>query len=64
MTTVKSKNVFNIAVKGTFDDCQNIVKKLFIDENLNSQLRLGSINSINWTRIMAQISYYIFLTIK
>ena len=60
MTTVKSKNVFNIAVKGTFDDCQNIVKKLFIDENLNSQLRLGSINSINWTRIMAQISYYIF----
>ncbi len=60
MTTVNSSNVFNIALKGTFDDCQNIIKNLFIDDELNSKLNLGSINSINWTRIMAQITYYIY----
>ena len=60
MTTVKSKNVFNLAIKGNFDDCQNIVKKLFTDKDLNSRITLGSINSINWTRIMAQITYYIY----
>jgi threonine synthase len=60
MTTVNSDNVFNIAIKGTFDDCQDIIKRLFRDDQLNSSLNLGSINSINWTRIMAQISYYIF----
>ena len=60
MTTVNSKNVFNIALKGTFDDCQNIIKKLFRDNELNKNLNLGSINSINWTRIMAQITYYIY----
>ena len=60
MTTVNSSNVFNIALKGTFDDCQNIIKKLFIDDELNKRLNLGSINSINWTRIMAQITYYVY----
>ena len=60
MTTVNSSNVFNIALKGTFDDCQNIIKKLFRDNDLNQRLNLGSINSINWTRIMAQITYYIY----
>ena len=60
MTTVNTKNVFNIAVRGTFDDCQALVKKLFNDKDTNSKVNLGSINSINWTRIMAQISYYIF----
>ena len=60
MTTVNSKNVFNIALKGTFDDCQDIIKKLFRDNDLNKNLNLGSINSINWTRIMSQITYYIY----
>ena len=60
MTTVLSKNIHNLAVKGTFDDCQNIIKKLFRDKELNNKLNLGSINSINWTRIMAQITYYVY----
>ena len=60
MTTVNSRNVFNIALKGTFDDCQDIIKKLFRDNELNKNLNLGSINSINWTRIMSQITYYIY----
>ena len=60
MTTVHSSNVFNIGLRGTFDDCQNIIKKLFRDNELNKTLNLGSINSINWTRIMAQITYYIY----
>ncbi len=60
MTTINSNNVYNLAVKGTFDDCQNIIKKLFNDNKLNKVLNLGSINSINWTRIMAQITYYIY----
>ncbi len=60
MTTVNSNNVHNLALKGTFDDCQYLIKRLFGDEKLNNSLNLGSINSINWTRIMAQITYYIF----
>ena len=60
MTTVNSNNIFNIGLRGTFDDCQNIIKKLFRDNELNKILNLGSINSINWTRIMAQITYYIY----
>ena len=59
MTTVNSTNVYNIAVKGTFDDCQFIVKKLFKDK-ASKEKRFASINSINWSRIMAQISYYIY----
>ncbi len=60
MTTVISDNVYNIAIKGNFDDCQNIIKILFRDKQLNKKLKLGSINSINWSRIMAQITYYIY----
>ena len=58
MTTIDSKNVFNIAVKGNFDDCQFIIK-LFRDKDSISK-RFASINSINWSRIMAQITYYIY----
>ncbi len=64
MTTVNTNNVYNIAVKGTFDDCQELVKKLFNDKYTNKEINLGSINSINWTRIMAQISYYVFAYYK
>jgi threonine synthase len=58
MTTVLDKNVHNIALKGTFDDCQDIVKALFADPETNQVLKLGAINSINWARILAQIVYY------
>ncbi|OAV95479.1 hypothetical protein PTTG_04621 [Puccinia triticina 1-1 BBBD Race 1] len=58
MTTVLDNNVFNLAVNGTFDDCQDIVKTLFNDTQFNSTYRLGAINSINWARILAQIVYY------
>lgn len=58
MTTVLDKNVHNLAVTGTFDDCQDIVKALFADPDINSTLKLGAVNSINWARILAQIVYY------
>ncbi|KAF0482065.1 threonine synthase [Gigaspora margarita] len=58
MTTVLDKNVHNIAVEGTFDDCQDIVKTLFSDNQFNQKHNLGAINSINWARILAQIVYY------
>ena len=60
MTTVKSKNVYNIALAGTFDDCQKIVKEMFLDENFKSHVNLSGVNSINWARIVAQIVYYFF----
>jgi len=58
MTTVLDKNVHNLAVTGTFDDCQDIVKALFADKDANENLNLGAVNSINWARILAQIVYY------
>ena len=58
MTTVLDANVHNLAFEGTFDDCQDMVKALFGDEDLNSTHKLGAINSINWARIVAQITYY------
>ena len=60
MTTVPDANVFNIAIDGTFDDCQELVKNMFNDEQLNRELNLGAINSINWARLMAQIVYYVY----
>nr|GAT45959.1 tryptophan synthase beta subunit-like PLP-dependent enzyme [Mycena chlorophos] len=58
MTTVTDANVHNIAVQGTFDDCQDIVKTLFGDVEFNATHRLGAVNSINWARILAQTVYY------
>lgn len=58
MTTVLDKNVHNLAVEGTFDDCQDIVKALFSHPELSVSHNLGAINSINWARILAQIVYY------
>tara|TARA_Y100000389_G_scaffold205061_1_gene262587 strand:- start:3324 stop:4724 length:1401 start_codon:yes stop_codon:yes gene_type:complete len=60
MTTVSSKNIINIAVKGNFDDCQNIIKEIFSDEEYKKTNNLGAINSINWARIMCQITYYFY----
>ena len=59
MTTVASPNVHNIAIEGTFDDCQAIVKALFNDHEFRDDVNLAGVNSINWARIMAQIVYYV-----
>ncbi|MPY76231.1 MAG: threonine synthase [Alphaproteobacteria bacterium] len=58
MTTVASANVRTIAIEGTFDDCQDLLKAMFNDNALRRELRLSAVNSINWARIMAQIVYY------
>ncbi len=59
MTTVLSPNVRNIAIKGSFDDCQDLVKQLFADASFRDEMHLAAVNSINWGRIMAQIVYYV-----
>ena len=64
MTTVLSANVHNIAVDGTFDDCQDMVKSLFGDEGFRDTHNLSAVNSINWARIMAQIVYYFWAAIE
>lgn len=58
MTTVLDANVHNIALRGTFDDCQNIVKGLFNNHRFRDGVKLSGVNSINWGRIVAQIVYY------
>ncbi|KAI9679563.1 MAG: threonine synthase [Caeruleum heppii] len=58
MTTVLDANVHNLAVEGTFDDCQDTVKALFADPQINKTHNLAAVNSINWARILAQITYY------
>ena len=58
MTTVDAPNVHNIAVEGSFDDCQAIVKRLFADEAFVETVSLGGVNSINWARLAAQTVYY------
>jgi threonine synthase len=60
MTTVLDANVHNIAVQGTFDDCQDMVKALFGDAEMNKEHHLAAVNSINWARILAQITYYFY----
>jgi threonine synthase len=58
MTTVQAPNVANIAIEGTFDDCQDLVKAMFADAAFRRELRLSAVNSINWARIAAQVPYY------
>ena len=58
MTTVTSTNVHNVAIEGTFDDCQDLVKACFNDLPFRDEVNLSAVNSINWARIMAQIVYY------
>ncbi|CAK7903151.1 threonine synthase [[Candida] anglica] len=60
MTTVEDKNVHTLSVKGTFDDCQDIVKQIFGDADFNSKHHVGAVNSINWARILAQMTYYFY----
>lgn len=56
MTSVLDANVHNLTVEGSFDDCQDIVKALFADPDINKTHNIGAINSINWARILAQVS--------
>ncbi len=60
MTTVLDSNIHNIAVEGSFDDAQGIVKAIFNDRKFKQTFHLGSVNSINWARILAQIVYYFY----
>ena len=64
MTTVPDKNCFNLAIEGTFDDCQAIVKSIFNDLDFKKEYRLGAINSINWARVLAQVVYYVYAALK
>ena len=60
MTTGKDQNVFNIAINGNFDDCQNLVKSMFADKNFSKEIKMSGVNSINWARIIAQSVYYFY----
>ncbi len=60
MTTVLDSNIHNLAIEGSFDDAQAIVKALFNDQEFKHSYHLGSVNSINWARILAQIVYYFY----
>jgi threonine synthase len=62
MTTLTAPNVHAVAVEGTFDDCQDLVKAMFADEPFRARNRLSAVNSINWARVMAQIVYYVWAT--
>jgi threonine synthase len=62
MTSAVEANVHNIAIEGSFDDCQAIVKALFSDLPFRDRLHLAGVNSINWARILAQVVYYVTAT--
>jgi threonine synthase len=59
MTTVDSANVHNVAIEGTFDDCQDLVKAMFADVSFRERQQLSAVNSINFARVMAQTVYYV-----
>jgi threonine synthase len=60
MTTTKEQNVFNLAIEGNFDDCQNLVKSMFLDHDFSNSTNMSGVNSINWARIIAQTVYYFY----
>ena len=64
MTTGNDKNVFNIAIDGNFDDCQNLVKAMFSDLEFSKSIKMTGVNSINWARIIAQAVYYFYTYFK
>ncbi|MEM9561613.1 MAG: threonine synthase [Actinomycetota bacterium] len=59
MTTVAAPNIHNVAIRGTFDDCQDLVKASFADAELRTDVGLAAVNSINWARVLCQIVYYV-----
>ena len=64
MTTVQSPNVFNLAVEGSFDDAQALVKAMFNDAAFAGRFRLAAVNSINWARLMLQVVYYFYAAVR
>ena len=64
MTTIGSNNIYNIAVKGSFDDCQKIVKEMFSENSFREKINMSGVNSINWARIICQIVYYFYSAFK
>ncbi|HEX7822640.1 MAG TPA: threonine synthase [Sphingobium sp.] len=64
MTTVLSPNVYNIAIAGSFDDAQALVKRMFNDPDFAGRFNLSAVNSINWARLMAQIVYYFYAAVR
>jgi threonine synthase len=64
MTSVLDDNVFNLAVEGTFDDCQNIMKGIFRDLPFKQRYALGAVNSVNWARVAAQVVYYFYAAFR
>lgn len=64
MTTVPDANVHCIAVNGSFDDCQDLMKSVFADLSFKEQYGLGAINSVNWARVLAQVVYYGYVSLK
>jgi threonine synthase len=64
MTTMLAPNVHNIAIQGSFDDAQAMVKRMFGDREVNGPLTLSAVNSINWARLMAQVVYYFAAALK
>ncbi|WAT17825.1 threonine synthase [Aurantiacibacter sp. MUD11] len=58
MTTVRAPNVHNLAIEGSFDDAQAMVKRMFVDQAMTGKYRITAVNSINWARLMAQVVYY------
>ena len=64
MTTVSAPNVHNIAIEGSFDDAQAMVKRMFADEALTAKVDIGAVNSINWARLMAQVVYYFYAALQ
>ena len=64
MTTIGSDNIYNLAIKGSFDDCQKIVKELFNENEFREEINMSGVNSINWARIICQIVYYFYSYFK
>ena len=64
MTTVLDSNITNLAVEGTFDDCQDLVKACFADAPFRQNMHLSAVNSINWARIAAQVPYYVYAALN
>ena len=64
MTTIGSNNIYNIAIDGSFDDCQNMVKSMFNDNEFREKINMSGVNSINWARIMCQIVYYFYAALR
>jgi threonine synthase len=64
MTTVLDENVHNLAIEGSFDDCQGLLKRIFGDLEFKRRFHLGAVNSMNWARLLAQIVYYVYGCLK